>query len=134
MEWIEKVMNLTEVSQKAIELITIEQLYNKGIRGDGVSLGEYSPFTIKIKKQKGQPVDRVTLKDEGDFYKSFTFEGEGLQYKVMAEDEKDKTNKALSEVYGESIIELTDENKMVLAEFIIPYSIREINNILFKFA
>jgi len=32
--------------------------------------GDYSNFTKKIKVRKGQPIDRVTLKDKGSFYKS----------------------------------------------------------------
>lgn len=28
----------------------------------------YKPATKAIKKKKGQPIDRVTLKDQGDFY------------------------------------------------------------------
>jgi len=32
--------------------------------------GDYSNFTKKIKARKGQPIDRVTLKDKGNFYKS----------------------------------------------------------------
>jgi hypothetical protein len=130
MEWVQRVLNSPEVGARAIELITIEQLFEKGIRGDGTSLGEYAPLTISIKQRKGLPTDRVTLFDEGDFYRSFSFEAEGQIYKVMAEDEKQ--DKALSEVYGESIIELTEENKGVLARFTVPFSVYEINSILFK--
>ena len=34
----------------------------------------YKPYTVMVKEQKGQPTDRVTLKDTGDFHRSITFE------------------------------------------------------------
>ena len=37
-----------------------DQLFTTGEDGDGVSLGDYSPVTIKIKRAKGQPTDRIT--------------------------------------------------------------------------
>ena len=49
-----------------------DQLFTTGEDGDGVSLGNYSPITIKIKKRKGQPTDRITLKDTGAFYDSYS--------------------------------------------------------------
>ena len=33
--------------------------------------GEYSPYTVMLKKEKGQITDHVTLKDTGEFYRSF---------------------------------------------------------------
>ena len=29
--------------------------------------GKYSPTTVRIKQEKGQPTDRVTLRDTGDW-------------------------------------------------------------------
>ena len=60
-----------------IELNTIDQLYNRGQDSTGDSIGEYETATIygtskfKGKLEKGQPIDRVTLKDTGAFYESF---------------------------------------------------------------
>ena len=46
-----------------------EQLFS-GINAEGDPIEpEYSPRTVAIKKKKGQPTDRVTLRDTGDFYK-----------------------------------------------------------------
>ena len=54
--------------------MNLEQLY-AGLNSKGQSLesigGPYSPSTIQIKMAKGQPIDRVTLRDEGDFYEAF---------------------------------------------------------------
>ena len=47
------------------------QLYELGVDSLGNSLGEYSPFTIPFKVEKGQRFDHVTLKDTGGFYESF---------------------------------------------------------------
>lgn len=53
-----------------IQLITEDQLFGRGEDGRGISLGSYKPGTIRYKKRKNQPTDRVTLKDKGNFYKS----------------------------------------------------------------
>jgi len=63
---------------------TDEQLFKKGERSDGsiirnIRTGEgYTPYTIKLKKQKGQPTNRVTWKDTGRLHK---------EIKVIANDE-----------------------------------------------
>jgi len=49
-----------------------DQLYNKGVFPDGIGTGDYSPFTVKMKKAPGSHdhrTDHITFKDEGDFYK-----------------------------------------------------------------
>lgn len=68
----------SQIQQDIINLNTESQLYDKGIDADGNSLGEYSRATIygtsayEGKISKGQPYDRVTLKDTGAFYESFS--------------------------------------------------------------
>ena len=52
------------------ELQTQEQLY-QGKNSKGIDIKPaYAESTIKIKRKKGQPTDRVTLFDKGDFYNS----------------------------------------------------------------
>ncbi len=52
------------------ELQTQEQMY-QGITSKGIDIKPtYAASTIKIKRKKGQPTDRVTLFDTGDFYNS----------------------------------------------------------------
>lgn len=69
-----KVLHFVETSNKN------EQLY-QGIDAKGVRLdskgGSYSPFTILLKQRKGQPTNRVTLKDTGAFYRSIKAVGVG---------------------------------------------------------
>ncbi len=53
---------------------TDEQMFS-GINASGSSISPpYRQSTINYKKRKGQPFDRVTLKDSGDFYDSIEIE------------------------------------------------------------
>lgn len=57
-----------------VDMNAEEQLYEQGVNNLGVSIMDYRPYseiTIEIKKAKGQPTNRVTLRDEGDFESSF---------------------------------------------------------------
>ena len=51
-----------------LDYIREKQLYEKGIDGTGKKLLKYKPFTIAIKKAKGEVYDRTTLLDSGSFY------------------------------------------------------------------
>lgn len=93
-----------------VSAIADDQLYRRGINGRGEKIMEYEPYTprtIQIKKKKGQPTTRVTLKDTGDFHSSMyvVFDAEGFY--VTASDEK---TPKLIEKYGEEIFRLTDKN------------------------
>ncbi len=91
------------------------QLYELGEDSTGKSLGKYTPFTISEKRKKGQPTDRVTLKDTGEFYSSFEVKPFFGGFIIDANPIKDDTN--LFKRYGEDIIGLNDEN----LELIIKY-------------
>lgn len=93
-----------------VSAIANDQLYRRGINGRGKKIMDYAPYkpkTIKIKKKKGQPTTRVTLRDTGDFHNSMyvVFDAEGFY--VTASDEK---TPKLVEKYGEEIFRLTDKN------------------------
>lgn len=93
-----------------VSAIADDQLYRRGINGKGKKIMDYMPYTattIRIKKKKGQPTTRVTLRDTGDFHNSMfvVFDAEGFY--VTASD--DKTPK-LIEKYGDEIFRLTDKN------------------------
>lgn len=92
--------------------ITEEQLFEKGIDGFGVKLPAYSPATVFIKKLKGQPFDRMTLRDTGEFHSSVKVKLQRGGILIDSDPIKEKTN--LIEVYGEEILFLTEEN---LTEF-----------------
>lgn len=88
----------------------------EGLRADGSDITpEYSPFTVEEKKIKGQPFDRVTLKDSGDFWEGIKIKAAGNELTYDATDPK---SDKLQEKYGEDILGLSDENK---TEFIQAY-------------
>lgn len=101
-----------EFTDLIIKLNTESQLYDQGIDSEGKSLsdigGGYSPRTIEIKQEEGQPTDRVTLKDTGEFYRSFrvTFiDGDLL---IHANPYKGDVN--LYREWGLNIVGLTQDN------------------------
>lgn len=106
-----------------IQLNTEDQLFNKGINSSGVNLerigGYYSGKTVRIKKEKGQPVDRVTLKDTGAFYRSFEVFLDGQNnIGITAASVKDGTD--ILERWGENVLGLTSENKAKVSEVARP--------------
>lgn len=98
-----------------------EQLYERGVNRVGVNISDYAPYspvTIQIKQIKGQPYDRVTLRDEGDFHSSFYIEADNMQFEIKASDEK---TEFLIRKYGRQILGLTDENiQELIHEYILP--------------
>lgn len=101
---------IIELQPEIVSLVAEEQLYKEGINGKGVSIMSYAPYaqsTIKKKIRKGQPTNRVTLRDTGDFHKSlFVVFDEGGFY-IATENKK---LVYLEPKYGEEILRLTDEN------------------------
>lgn len=98
-----------------VEMVMVDQLYTNGINGDGVKLADYEPysrFTIEIKQERGQPTDRVTLKDSGAFHHYGWVIYEDTGFRVTSID--DKTRKLVTR-YGEAIFKLTTENQIRLS-------------------
>ena len=104
-----------------VQMVTQEQLYEKGIEGRGTEIMSYQPYTartIRIKQKKGQPYDRVTLKDTGEFYNSLHVEFDNEGFYVTSTDDKAKY---LLARYGKTIFRLTDENfSELLSDYIKP--------------
>ena len=77
-----------EETKDVIADLNAEQLYT-GKRSDGSDITpQYSPITIEIKKEKGQPTDRVTLRDTGEFYQGLRVDVQGEEVRVYSTDEK----------------------------------------------
>lgn len=95
--------------EKILDYIREKQLFEKGIDGNGNKLTpEYKPFTIAIKRQKGQPTDRVTLEDTGSFYKGFDLiYTDQNALGIFSRDEKTPD---LIEKYGADIFTFTTKN------------------------
>lgn len=104
-----------------VEMNSEDQLYDQGINNLGVSIMDYKPYTtrtIAIKEMKGQPTNRVTLRDEGDFEESFYLEVNNTQFEIRASDFKTED---LIRKYGRQILGLTDENiKELIWVYIFP--------------
>lgn len=99
---------------KIVQLVL--QQHDQGIDGNNKKLKSvnarfnnvYSFATIILKEQKGQPVDRVTLRDSGDFYASHNVVLINDGFEITADTLKEDND--LLEVWGEDILKLTPEN------------------------
>lgn len=88
----------------------------------------YTQTTVRFKIAKGQPFDRVTLKDTGDFYTSFDIIFRNDEFQVIAKDSK--RNK-LRQKYGAAILGLNDGSLQELIEYMRPELINGIRKLLF---
>lgn len=95
-----------------LDMNTDDQLFLQGITADNVPIinsEPYAPFTIAVKRQKGQPVNRVTLRDSKDFHDSFKLKKDSNKVTITATDEK---TFELTLRYGDSIFGLTNVNRL----------------------
>jgi hypothetical protein len=93
-----EVFSIEEIQNYITDVIT-ERLYNKGLTGSNQTLRTdmarnqnkkfYSINTTKIKKGKGQKTNNVTLKDTGDFHKSFDVKVSDDGFEIIADMWKD---------------------------------------------
>lgn len=75
-------------NKELIEDKNAEQMF-RGELPDGSQITPpYKDITVAIKSLKGQPTDRVTLKDSGDFYKGITLNLESDSFTLDNTDEK----------------------------------------------
>lgn len=113
--------NEPDFKDLVIELNTNDQLF-QGINSMNVTLSSigdgYSDVTIGFKQANNQPFDRVTLKDTGDFYKSFDVRYEVGGIIIDADTIKDGED--LRERWGEDILGLTPESIEKLVFFLTP--------------
>ena len=88
----------------------------------------YRPSTVRMKKSKGQPYDRVTLKDSGTFYSRFVMLYGEDAFEITSEDWKVDD---LIAKYGRNIFGLTDEAQGDLSHMLRDTLLNDIN-ILFS--
>lgn len=118
---IRNVLQRKEVQDAIIKLNTTMQLYDVGENSLGVKLsaigGGYSPYTKQIKLSKGLPIDRITLKDTGEFYASFKINilANG-DFEIIADPKKDDDN--LYNRWGDEIVGLQSKNLAKVLAFI----------------
>ena len=122
---------LEQNQQKIVEL-NVEQLYEYGVNSLGIRIDTYqpyTPYTVRIKQEKGQPYDRVTLRDTGDFHKSFEVVFDPNGFYLTATDWK---TQELVDKYGGKIFGLIPENrKELVTEYVVPVVTEEIRKELF---
>lgn len=113
---VELSMDSLNDKESQIEDLNLEQL-NVGIDANSEEIiPKYTERTVEIKKAKGQPFDRVTLKDEGDFHKSITYKVNAKNIEYTATDPK---TEALTDKYGEDVLGLNANSKARVKELIL---------------
>lgn len=104
-----------------VKMVAEGQLYDKGIEGRGIKISDYMPYaeiTKKRKLKKGQPINRVTLRDTGEFHNSLHVEFDDEGFYVTSDDDKAKY---LLDRYGKTIFRLSNENlNTLLREYVRP--------------
>lgn len=103
--------------------MNIDQMQD-GIRSTGTKIDPpYRPYTVSRKKKIGQPVDRVTLKDSGDFHNSVRIKDYAQKKELFAYDPK---SEMLQEKYGPEILGLTDSNLSKVRRNVRPIIIADV--------
>lgn len=98
------------------EYQTQKQLYEKGEDSKGsIIRPAYRPSTIRIKRKKGQPTDRVTWKDTGVLYDSIRVEPKDDYVEITANT---SYAKYLLKKYGDNVLGIQEE---LLKEFANKY-------------
>jgi len=100
------------------------QLFEKGEDSKGLTLGDYSPFTKQVKVEKGQRIDHITLKDTGDFYETFVVIPFLRGFRLRANPNKGEGDNLFDD-FGEDIVGISEENLLILCEFIRPFFMRK---------
>jgi len=116
-----KILKKPKTQKFITDLNTKVQLFDYGEDSRGIQLaavgGTYAPSTIKIKARKGQPTNRVTLKDTGDFYKTFDVQVKpNANFSITANTMK--SGQDLEDRWGDNILGLQDENVIKVMEYL----------------
>ena len=122
-----KVISDKEIQLEAVRLNTEEQLYIRGVDVHGNKLRSiyarfgkfYADRTIQIKNEKGQPTDRVTMRDTGAMYKTERAIIKANELKL------DMNTYDLEENWGQFVgldtvskVQLVDKAKPIIKEYV----------------
>lgn len=98
-----------------------KQLFEKGQDSKGsIIRPAYKPITIKIKRQKGQPTDRVTWKDTGRLHHAVMVLPRENEVEIIANV---PYAKFLLKKYGDDVLGIQED---LLKEFIIKFVVPNI--------
>lgn len=126
-EFLKEAIQENEAELADLNITQLQQ--GKDHEGDDIDPA-YTPFTKQIKAFKGQPTDKVTLEDTGDFYAGMFAEVRGK--KVLFGSDDSKTTKIVKK-YGGQVFGLTDENKAEASqELLKPELIEKTRNYMLK--
>jgi len=110
-----------------VDYQTDKQLFEQGQDSNGKSIRPYyAPSTIRIKRAKGQPTDRVTWKDTGALYKSVTVDARGEEFVINIGADYAQY---LVRRYGQDVVGIQRKFlKDFLNDYILPNLRRETND------
>lgn len=124
-ENIDKLVLEINMRDKSKDLIiyynTEDQLFKEGEDSKGNHLGDYSDYSIAIKKEKGQPFDHITLRDTNTFYDSFEVTPKLNEIAITANTIKTDENGDISDLtdrFGNDIIGINAENLQLYREYV----------------
>lgn len=119
----EKVIQQVRKEEPFVIFLNTEEQLWRGLDSEGRRIRPpYRPLTIRIKRSKGQPVNRVTLRDTGDFYAGTNVLYGLDEFRIINTDEKAAKLRAK---YGPEILGLNEQSRDLLAEKIKPGLINE---------
>ena len=107
------------------DYVAVDQLKEKGIDGFGKKIIDrepYSPITISIKRLKGQPTNRVTLEDTGDWKDSFYIKYYQDGFEIESKDWK---SGKLLDRYGDEVLDIADYNLQDFLDFYLMPALYE---------
>lgn len=87
----------------------------------------YTARTVAIKSRKGQPTDRVTLKDKGDFYRGIFIDVRG---DIFVTESMDSKSGMLQKKYGTQILGLGLHARIEYIRTLRPVFINKIKQYL----
>ena len=121
--------DITRSIEDEIKELNVHQQYDLGQDRYGAEIRpEYAESTIRYKRRKGQPTDRVTLQDTGQYHDTFKIQYEAEGFELYANDWKAGF---LDRKYGKEIYGLQDEAARELADQVYqPRMIQKLKNIL----
>ena len=113
--------------QKLVPDMVRERLWEQGIYSTGKQIktynatqgNVYSQFTFPFKEAKGQPTDRVTLRDTGAFYRSFNLMPKQT-YAVIQYDEKKPDGLVSDNVNLDNVFNLSEGEMETLRTEVLP--------------
>ena len=117
------VIDIVRENEKMLIQMNVDNLF-AGIDNEGKQIvPPYKPSTIKRKRRKGQPFNRVTTRDEGDHHESIFVKYSDDEFELDAADFK---KKYLVRKYGQELYGLTEENLGTLKKIIEERLLEEV--------